>query len=785
MKIALAMIVKGSPDEAEVLGRCLLNMNGYVDGIFITATYKKSVKETEEVVAMAEKFGATVSTFEWQYDFSKARNFNFSQVPKTFDYIMWSDADDMWRGLEDLKPTIKAHPHIDGFAFWYLYDWDEFKKPVVVHKKTMIVKNDDSVHWVGAIHEDLEPDRQYEVFLIEGIDRLHLTTKERFGEAAKRNVEISKREADAKPEDPRSYWNLANSQFGIANYQASIESFEKFLEMSESEEEKYLAYCRLADIQKSLGNSSSAIRNLQIAIGIQPALSDAYFQLGALYYGINDFDKSEEYLLRGLVLPPAISKMIVFNPRDYDYNPMMLLAKVYYQKSRPDLMLPLLEGCLKIYPKDEHLKQMVKDGREEKEKLRDALEAVERLRKVRGKEKLRAELDKLPLEVRSHPSVVMLRNKNFVKLVSAGNDLVIYCGNTAAQWNPELFKKKGFGGSEEAVIHMASELARLGWNVTVYNNCGHTPVYMKYGGGWEVTYRPFWEWNYRDKQDVVILWRWAKPLDADINAPKVFLDLHDVIQTGEFTEKRLQRLSKVFVKSKFHRSLFPNVPDNKIAVIPNGMELYAPDKPAKRDPYLVINTSSPDRSMDAMVPIWGLVKQAMPKAKMQWAYGWDNFKAFYGGDKKKMQWMHDTIKAMDEVGIETLGRLPQHEVAKLYQKATVFAYPTEFAEIDCISVKKAQAAGDIAITTDFAALKESNRFGQTLHSPKNKDTWSKPYQYHFGLEGDAAHEMFAQMIVSALKDGELMQTNQGEVKKWADALTWPNIASRWDAIIRA
>src|SRR6185503_10459671 len=220
---------------------------------------------------------------------------------------------------------------------------------------------------------------------------------------------------------------------------------------------------------------------------------------------------AEHYSLQGLVRRPQPLNMIVFNPRDYDYNPMMLLAKVYFEKNRPDLMLPLIKGCSKIYPKDKRLKKMVQDGEKDVKKLEKALLLVQKLRKIKNKKALKDALEKVPVEMRSHPAIAVIRNENFIKTESTGRDLVIYCGNTIHQWNPELFKTRGFGGSEEAVIHLAREWAKLGWNVTVYNNCGHKEV--KADG---VTYKPFWEFNYRDKQDVVILWRWAKPLDAEI-----------------------------------------------------------------------------------------------------------------------------------------------------------------------------------------------------------------------------------------------------------------------------
>lgn len=782
--IALCLIVKGTNEEALLLDKCLESLSPYVDKIFITRTQKNAA-----VANVATKYNAALSDFKWVDDFAVARNFNFSQVPKEYEWIMWSDADDVWRGLDKLKPTLEKNPHMDGFGFWYLYEWDEFKKPVVIHRKTMIIKNDGCAIWEGAIHEDLQPTRSLDVKLIEGIERLHVTTQTRATDNAKRNLRIAQKEVQLKEDDPRSYWNLANAQFGISNFEGARETFIKFIDSSESNEEVYLARTRLANVYKALNQRSECIKELQTAIGLFPAIPDAYLQLASYYYDFDNMDKAEEYCLQGMVKRPQIMKMVVYNPRDYDYNPLMLLAKVYERKHRPDLMLPLIKGCLKIYPDDKMLKLYVKEAEKDKEMLAKALIKLKVLQKIKSKEKLRKELDLLPEDLRSHPQIVSLRNQNFIKQTSSGRDLVIYCGNTMHEWYPG----SKMGGSEEAVVNLAREWATLGWNVTVYNNCGHKEIksvfpikdWSKVGvddKGY-VVYKPFWEFNLRDKQDVVILWRWAKPLDADINAPKIFLDLHDVVPDGEFTPKRMEKVTKVFVKTKFHRSLFPSIPDEKIAIVPNGLDIF-PDTKIKKDPYLIINTSSPDRSMDVMPELFKEIKKQVPKAKMKWAYGWEGFVNTYQNDTKKMQWMEETKKAMKEAGIEDLGRISQEEVGKLYQQASIFAYPTEFAEIDCISMKKAIVAGNAIVATDFGALKEWEQaaFGIWVHSRKNKDNWNRPYQFHFGLEGDALKKEFVKACIFYLGMGKEKATfiDREAEQKWGVQFEWPKIAQIWN-----
>ena len=356
--------------------------------------------------------------------------------------------------------------------------------------------------------------------------------------------------------------------------------------------------------------------------------------------------------------------------------------------------------------------------------------------------------------------------------------LLIYCGSTPHRWHPDC---QGFlGGAEEAVINLARALQKLGWSITVYNNCGDGEVADSRGAG-RIVYRPHASFDGRARYDVAILWRWPRLLDHELAPSKLFLDLHDAIPAEDFTEKRLGRVTKVLVKSAFHRSMFPNVPDEKLAIIPNGIDLaHLRSQPAiARDPYLLVNTSSPDRSMDVLPDLFKKVKERVPRARLQWAYGWEMLKPYVAQEPAKMRWIERTEKAMAEAGIETLGHLSHADVGKLYQRAAILAYPTEFAEIDCLSARKAQAAGCYPITTDFGALAETVEAGVKIHSSKTKDTWLRPYQFHFGLENKDAQHEWVEAVTAALEGGPLPDAMIARMQENAARYAWPCIASRW------
>src|SRR5260370_39581923 len=92
------------------------------------------------------------------------------------------------------------------------------------------------------------------------------------------------------------------------------------------------------------------------------------------------------------------------------------------------------------------------------------------------------------------------RNTEYRKTASSGKDLVIYCGHTRHQWNPELFKTKGFGGAEEAVVYATRELAKLGRDIAGEHKCGHKPLAAA-----GATYQPSSDFNPGEEERSVVL----------------------------------------------------------------------------------------------------------------------------------------------------------------------------------------------------------------------------------------------------------------------------------------
>jgi glycosyltransferase involved in cell wall biosynthesis len=703
IKLSLCLIVKPDDREAELLDRCLSYIARYVDEICLNVTGKN-----DKVEKIAKKYKAKTIFTKWDNDFSSARNLNFSKA--TGDYILWLDCDDILKNADQLSLVVNEmnERKADVGIMDYLYDFDKYGNCIVKHRKTRIVKNDGCVKWVGIVHEDFSEERRLNAIYIKGLQVIHLTDNVRVEDAKLRNLEIAKKSLEENPKDPRSYWLVANAYLSLNKWSDSVKYFQDFIPLSSSEIEIFTAYNRMAMALANMKEYDRAVELATKQITLKPHFPDGYLTLGEIYLRQGQPKKAKEFLIQGLTKEIPEDEYIVWNPRDYDFNPLRLLAQTYFELNKPKEAKLCLNKCLEIYPKDEQIKKFIK-AMDDGIKLEERVEKIfEESKKFRGEE-LRTFLNSIPDDIKSHPKLCYLKNINFIKRKSSGKDLVIYCYQTAEPFNPDIIRKAGRGGSEEAVYHASKRLSDMGWNVEVYANTG---LYYakKYGN---VIWKPFWEFNARDKQDILIIWRNPLLFDFDgINAGKKYVWMHDVMSEKDFSSNRLDKIDKILVLSKAQRDLFPNIPDNKFIITGNGLDLEDIGKvKVERNPYRLIYTSSYDRGLECLLKLFPTIRSEIPQAELHVFYGWSVWDAMYQNDQLMKNKKEVITRLLNQPGVYEHGRVNQEQILKEYAKSSIWAYPTEFFEISCITAMKAQALGCIPISTNVGALDETIQFG--------------------------------------------------------------------------
>lgn len=800
VKIAWGIIVKPDDREAELLDRLLSGkqlpkeknidfrevggLAKNVDKLFITITGKN--KKCESV---ARKHKAVISFYDWDKNFANARNFNFSQIPHEYEYVGWADSDDVIKNpqmIRDIVQTAKKEA-IDAIVLSYNYDFDDEGKCIVEQRRERIMRNDGSIKWVGSVHEVVIPERQWMYMENKDIQLFHLTDAPRIEIAKHRNTEIAQKALAIDRNDPRNYWNLANALLMEGKHTEALPVYLDFLEWSQSEEERFLGWHRLSGIFKGMGDYNKAITTELEALALRPWYPDAYFALGELYLKVGKLQHAKEILEMGFAKKTPEGTAIVWNPRDYDYNPRMQLVSVCMQLKKPREALSHLNKCLEIYPKSKNIKNLIKKLAPEIKKFDIAEEVFKKAKKLKSKEKIKELLDSVPKSMKYYPAIVNLRNTHFVKQESSGKDVVIYCGFTNHIWDPEIAATKGVGGSEEAVIQLSKRFVKAGYNVSVYANIGHNE--RVFDG---VKYLPFMAWNYRDKQDVTILWRHPKAVDYNINSNIILVDMHDVVPIGEFTKERISKITKVMFKSNVHYHYYPQIPTNKIVVVPHGLDIEEFDKlrsNIKRNPYRILNTSSADRGLRTCMRVIRRVFEKLPtklksKLKFSWYYGFDVWDYEFASDEEMMNWKNEAVKEMNELkklGVMTEdsgGRISQAEVTKKYLESGMLLYPSNFFEIGFISGIKAMLGGCVPLTTDIFAQGEFIKEGIKIHSEVGYNDWviDLKKDLDYGVED---MEEVANKVVDYITSIDKWDKKRYNIIESARQFNWDKTAEGW------
>ena len=804
------MILKADNREAELLDRLLggeikefalptqseidlSNVSGLasnVDAIYLTITGDNS--KCEEV---AKKYGAIVSHYNWDNNFANARNFNFSQVPDEYKYIVWFDADDVIRYPEKIRELAQRcdDEAVDSVVMNYLYDFDEEGNCNVKHLKTRILRNDGSLIWAGEVHEDFAAKRKITSYLSEEVEVIHLTDPKRIESSASRNKLISELAVKNNPKDPRSYWNLANTYMMVGKAEDAAKIFLQFLEISNSDEERYMSWLKLGKIYAMIGRLDHAIESCLEALALRPWYPDPYIVLGEINYYLNKYRNAREFIEMGLTKEPPVLETIVYDPLDYTYNPRLLLGKVYFALNQPRKAIEQFEICLKIKPKVKALSDAIEISKKELVKFDAVDEIFKKIEQTKDINEIKKLLNEVPLELKYYPPLINIKNRYFQKTTSNGKELAIYCGYSSLEWNPEIAKTKGVGGSEEAIIQLAKRFAKDGYEVTVFGNVPGQQEKVIDGVKWV----PFMAWNYRDKYDIVVIWRDPKFLDFNINCDKIYLDMHDALPPEEFTTSRILKATKILFKSKTQRDYYPHISDDKCEIISHGLDLQEFDSQRsdiQKNPYLILNTSSPDRGVKTCMKIIKKVYEKLPdnlRSKLRFSqyYGFDVWDTEFENDHQMQAWKKDCMEQMEELkkmGVMTEDsgkRISQTEVTRKYLEAGLLLYPSEFMEIGYIGNIKGQIAGCVPLTTDVFAQGEFSGPGSMIvHSDINHKNWPRDIRkgVDYGVQLDRQIDQFVDKLIDYVKNVEKYDKIREDLIDYARKnFDWDKTAESW------
>jgi glycosyltransferase involved in cell wall biosynthesis len=330
--------------------------------------------------------------------------------------------------------------------------------------------------------------------------------------------------------------------------------------------------------------------------------------------------------------------------------------------------------------------------------------------------------------------------------------IVFYASETPYEWTPESLNT-GIGGAEGRIIHLARAWAKLGYQVTVFNSCG-----SKAGVYEGVSYLSHSKFNPFDRFDTLIVWHFAWRIKFPIKANRVWLDLgKGVLLPQESTYQKLGNYDKIFCKNKFHRSTLPEIPDKKIAIIPNGLDDdFQKLRSNPKNPNKIIYASNYARGLERMLEFgWPLIRQELPFAELHIFYGWPQ--------GISQEWKAKMDKLMQQPGVIERGKVSRTRLMQEKSTSVIHYYGCTFSEIDCNTVRESAFVGCVPVTTDYAGLRDKDYCVKVPGDP-------------FAPETQAA---LANQIVSLLKDPEQLSMLSDKLFQLVRSETWDNVAAQW------
>jgi glycosyltransferase involved in cell wall biosynthesis len=766
MNLALHVIAR---DQVKDIKRIYESYGSYFDEVCFAVDSKEAYEEVKGC-------GANVFLYEWDEEekeigfpkFDKKRNFLVENTKS--EYYLRLDTDDYIENIDKLKEVFeKAKKYsVDCVYTKYIYSTDKDGNCDAFQWRETIIKKSKNHFWKKTIHENIFAENESE---FKGVKDSSLVIVHKIEEghneaSVRRNLKFLMAEfnRDKENTDPRTLSYLGRSLMGIGEFKQAAPYLQMLIMRSGWDDDVYFSYISLARCYWEMGQIDDAIECCLKALQISTEYPDAYLQLLELYIDKQDYKKAVGWGLIG-VQKPDPQTMYMTDPSSYTYRAAMNLAHAYLGLGNIPLAKQFYDKAYAFAPSNEFIQSQKKLFEEafENHEYHKALCKITEITMKRGQDKLQYLSKAIPDSLLKDSHITQVKNAITEPKVWSDKSIAVFCGQAWEEWAPPS-TIKGVGGSEEAVIYLSKELTKLGYEVTVYNSCGD--FMGEYEG---VKYRPYYDFNQKDKFNIVIAWRNNFFSQLKVDAKQKYIWLHDVPSDSLIPPDDLNTFNKVFVLSEFHKSLLPKyIPEDKIFVTANGINLADFNvKSEIRNPKRLIYTSSYDRGIETLLRRWKEVREVHPDCEIHLFYGWETYDQMVKGGARDAKFKEMMVSLMNQEGVFEHGRVGHKRLVKEFMQSGIYVYPSFFEEISCISAMKAQACGCVPVVVNYAALKETVKEGVRIEGR---------------ADNKATMDLYINSLIDVLGDQDKQTKIREKLSEIKESFGWDKVARQWSEL---
>lgn len=291
LPVSICMIAK---NEEKHIEECLKRLKPYHYEIVLADT-----GSTDATVDIALKYTDKIYHFDWINDFSAARNFALSKASN--DWILSIDCDEYIETIDEelLSGLMQQHPKDVG-QILIRNRFTQGGQSSIENIRVSRFFNKNYFHFVGAIHEQIEPKvstvpkRTYSVpitLLHVGYDgsEAEMRTK------CLRNISLLKKELEHSGPDSYIYYQLGQSYMKLENYSEAYEWFNQGISMDVDPSQPYVqtmvesyGYC-LLELKKN--DEALQLLNIYDDFAVR---ADFVFLMGLIYMNNGLFNEAIE-----------------------------------------------------------------------------------------------------------------------------------------------------------------------------------------------------------------------------------------------------------------------------------------------------------------------------------------------------------------------------------------------------------------------------------------------------------------------------------------------------------
>lgn len=267
------MIVK---DEEKDIERCLKSVYKYIDYwvIIDTGSKDKTIKKIKSLMKNRFKVPGELHERPW-VDFSHNRNEALEIAETKADYVMFMDADDIFKPEKGFSLDLLSNSYDCYYA--------NFKLDVATFRREFIIRSNCGFRYEGVMHESLVSEQtpaERKVIVASAIMEANASPLKRFATEKEKYLNdamILEEDIKKNPDNARSWFYLGQCYGDAGEHQKAIDAYTKRFEMGgKNRDEVYLSFFRIGSHKVELGHDvDEVIKSFSLAWEYMPYRWDA------------------------------------------------------------------------------------------------------------------------------------------------------------------------------------------------------------------------------------------------------------------------------------------------------------------------------------------------------------------------------------------------------------------------------------------------------------------------------------------------------------------------------